>query len=473
MSRKVRWREAVVLLPPLGLLGFGFGLQRWEAAQQRDEAKRQRELDGPYRAIITRVEPLEVNAIEAAAGFDAKFKIHSIDLGHPSKVTLSEKDRRVFRGQLQLVGRFDGREVRLRSDAFYEGFTTEVSELCSEQKFITSGLVREPRFAASDGEFMVLAKTTAFPARAEVKVEGPMDWELRNGGTANQRVWKSQPVQFSHVVRRPHQKLRLPAFAPSPLRISRFETAFLSPQYQHTSLSSDGNNAWVKVVINTPTCSTYFTDCYRWLNTQLTDQEGKLAGKVVMNSGYGGAPNEPHKVWTGKSLDAGSTVGRGELRFQGSLAFEGTKTVPLDVEVRPAWITAKPTHLQLESVKVVANKVEVTVRYSGQRKIFAKNSVGQILDHRSHFEDPAPWWNDTQNDYLLSDWSQHLRIRGREYWYPNSIKVREVYLLGNGLYRIDYETNTAGALKAGEYAEFKAEIGLKGEGFLPVRAKVR
>jgi hypothetical protein len=74
---------------------------------------------------------------------------------------------------------------------------------------------------------------------------------------------------------------------------------------------------------------------------------------------------------------------------------------------------------------------------------------------------------------LISNWSQHLTAQdGKEYWFKNSVQVQSVNLVGPNTYEIVYATNALTALKAGERMKFSAQVGIEGDGFIPVEATI-
>lgn len=480
----------------LGSIGMFF--QRREAVERQRQAMLERELKGPYRAVITRVERVPVSAIEAAAGFDTKLTIYLTDLGHPVGLPIKDnKFNRRVSGPLQLVGIRNGERTRLKTAV--ETYQTDPL-LRSDASLILYTMQAQPRSELREGIIAVLAKSSAFPDEAEVRLEGPLTWTLFAGPSD----FHTPPLQFSYRLRAAKQPTALPAFSQSVVKVELVNATYFSPSFQHTNAQYGATNTLVRLFVRGTKGMEWDSSKVRWIDNSLYDHNGRRWSEPVPRES--GSTSGEECVTFFKVSAADVPESSGELAFRGAVSPDGSSPAPFSVVVRPAWITKRPVHLKLENVTVQGVNVLATVRYDGKREVrYNDNSKGfgavsglppEFLDNRNEYynsevlpfyratwrqrgmSSPGPqdlqgmWWSDKTRDYLISTWSQHLTLGGKEYWSPKSVAMQSITNLGEGRYRVVYKTNAVGLLKYGEKCRFDAQIGLKGEGFLPIQATI-
>jgi hypothetical protein len=166
----------------------------------------------------------------------------------------------------------------------------------------------------------------------------------------------------------------------------------------------------------------------------------------------------------------------GPLTYRTWLSYSGSSPVELKIPVRTA-DDLKPSYLlKLESVKVVTGNVRVRVKYLGPSEVEWEDNNG-FFNNRPFNNDFVPFQlnnvGEPLKDKLISNWSQHLTAsNGKEYWFKNAVKVQSVNEVAPSVYEIVYATNALSALKKGETMKFSAHVGIEGDGFIPIEAKI-
>ncbi len=490
MSRlRLKRRELVLLgLPTLAIVSAAAFLSRRQAVEQQNQS-------GPYRAEITRIERVPVSPFEAWQGFDTKIVVHARDLGQlaaPVGARMSPMcslDQHVF-----LSGSINGKLQKLPvSSQTLRGSLSE---------FGTPGALRvQLEHGGTQAEepekrLTILAATSKFDANSKVELRGdiwfkrtaeahpsvaaPPGWTLDKRRSYSWLETRSKTAPLTQSLERV-ASVNVDRTAPP---VQEVRADLLSPVFAHVNPLGDNGNGFVRVFFKPGSFSNRLPSL-RYTEIKVLDASGR---EVEMKDAYGrreypGADWDinfvgQHPALVRLPLES-VPLERGALTMKMWLAFGDGWPAFIQCEVRPAWMSKRPKTLQLQSVGVKQGTVVVRARYSGTSSLEWENPTATKPNEAAGFFDSRDYESETfpprqaGSARLYTFWSQHFTLpNGKSYWYRNAVDVESVSCDDANNCQIIYKTNALGALKPGQSAQFFAQIGIEGDGFLPIQATI-
>ncbi|RYG72156.1 hypothetical protein EON80_04430 [bacterium] len=455
---------------------------------------------GPYRTTVSRVEHLDINGIDAAAGFDTKLRIWVADLGQlPGQGNTSRLKTRMLTADLKLVGQDKERTTYLKAgfERMSGDRNLQIGSKFSIERPFGSRPHNNPEMPVT-----VWIDSKAFPKQSAIYLEGTLQFKLwvRNPaqwGESNKLP--AAPLRFKYLVRKANQFIEPPVPKPANTQIESLNATYLSPSYQHNS--RDGNNVLVRMVLENSGVN-WREDRPYWLDNRVIDRRGKSL-PVIRPLDLRSLRPSGNRVFYEFRAAIDIPDAAGKLLANGAFSMDDSAPTKYSVLLRPEWMTSRPRKLKLESIGVQGGDVYVVVRYAGALPVIfqdTKSGPGYGIGHSSEFLDNRDdlyynsesqamdyaerrkskatyplewdervfWWDDEKRDYLITNWSQHLTFGGSEDWSAKSVSVKSITNLGAGRYRVIYQTSALNILKPGERCRFNAKIGLKGDGFLTI-----
>lgn len=470
-------------LPTLGVLGCAAFLARQQFLREQDAR-------GPYRAGISQIQWLSVSPFEAWQGFDTKIVVHIKDAGQlnapPNSQIYSVEQ---LRQRVRLEGQINGLKASfpVSSQDFGNGYEPEHPGPL-RLLIVRYGEGDEP------GILAFLAKTSVFDPGTPVQLCGDL-WVERPGQNATalsslppgwtqekdregvRLLARSQTTSLSQVLERT-SGINVDHTAPP---VEEVHADLLSPVFARTNVVGDNGSGIVGVSFPPGTFSKVLPQL-RCTAAQVFDARGR---PVILKDEWG-RPRYKTMHWDLNSLPATAVVRlpledipleRGALKAKIWFAFDDGWPTCVQTEVRPAWMSNRPRTLQLQKVSVENGNVVVTAQYRG---LPALRYEGDLLPGQT-----KPLLFDARDDTriifklnvrykrLFTHWSQHYTLpSGKSYWFSSDVSVQSVSCDADGHCRIVYQTNALQALKPGQSARFFAQIGVQGDGMLPIQATI-
>ncbi|RYX86254.1 hypothetical protein EON83_03255 [bacterium] len=481
---RLKKQELVLIgLPTLLILGGAAFFARQQTIREQDSS-------GAYRAEITGVEVLPVSPFEAWQGFDTKVIVSVKDLGQ-LKVPAGLKlfDTKHLEQNVILTGRVNGqaKSFPVSSKDFGNGFEPQ-----------HPGVLRAlmlPRSEELKDTITFLAATSGFDSDSPVQLRGelwirkiasaplsttsaPPNWTLKKN------MWEALLETHSKIANLSQtlpqgQTANIDLTAP-PVEKVRYD--LLSPVYAHTGMTGDNGSGFVHIDFKPNS----FSNKYPLLRSTAAEVFDE-SGRVVPLKGSGGFKAYKTVGWDMNTRPVSAVVRlpledvpleRGRLTMKVWFAIEDGWPILVESEVRPAWMSKRPRTLQLQKLTVEAGHVIAMVHYSGIAPLRPEGELNYQPSNRHLFFDGRDDTNvklipNVPYKRLYTYWSQHYTLpSGKSYWFPNSVDIQSIDCDATNNCRIDYKTNALNVLKPGQSAQFSAHIGVEGDGFLPIHAKI-
>ncbi len=487
-------RELMVIGVPTAIIIAG------AAFLSRQQTIREQDRSGPYRAEITRIEILPVSPFEAWQGFDTKIVVYANEFGEldvPLGARLSPAGS--LRQKVTLVGQIKGQQKSFAVASQGWGGLYEPEHV----GILRAIMVPAPAQIYSDVPrncITFLASTSRLDPKSPLQLRGDIWFERtatpQSLATTLASSWK--PTFRSGHLAFLTARSKSASLAQSlertvsvnvsriPFPVNQTHVDLLSPSYAHTDITGDGRSGYVTVFFKlTPElramvgvtrlrCTQARVFDAQGSEVHLNDLQGRPVIKKAEWSREGGVdvaliklPLESVPLW------------RGQLTLKMWLAVGDNWPMKIQTIVRPAWMSRLPKKLKLQSIKVEKGNVTARVRYAGGKLLEWGNGrraregeMQGVFDSR-HWVTPYLPPHQAGYDRMFPFWSQHFSMpNGGIYWLRSNVNLSSVSCDVTNNCQITYKTSALKALKSGQSARFAAQIGLDGDGFLPIQATI-
>lgn len=464
-------REVFLLVGPLVLLG-AFGV--WTSLE--NQRKRQR-ASGPLRAVIRDVKVEPATPFEAWQGFDFRVSIDTEVEGEqtlPQGAKLGSKEEVSVAAQLVVGDKIfpiDSR-LSLKTDVYEK----RVARLCAvydwhdpKQTGHRTLLVRTRDLKGTHAQLRATVRVTPFAVGQPAALEEP--WRKAPFGRLKA---PSKPADFEVKV-----PLEPPVIDQSAPKLKQTQVFKYAPKSNHTGMLLGQGETIAKFqivpakpLIKNPIQGNLFQGPAEIVNEKgermlLPKRANLRASGYTLSWRTNPAAQFERRIPTWQIPKS-----HGPLFYRTWIAFDESWPVEVKIPVRKAWECQKPEGLTIESVKVEGENVRVRLKYTGPRKL-ETDEFGVLVDTFQDWERAGVLPNADDQTPVLFNWSQHIEMpNGKQHWFENVVSVESARYVGPELFEVVYRTNVKAALKPGQSAIFRADIGIKGQGFLPVQARI-
>ena len=195
----------------------------------------------------------------------------------------------------------------------------------------------------------------------------------------------------------------------------------------------------------------------------------------------------------------------GEIRVTGTFVAKNLPPTPFSVVARPAWMTHKATKLRVTDVqwrparKGNGGAVEVGLLYTGKKPFGLRGVGANGWEPRYLSAGPISLVDDTSKDEIIAHWSQHIESGDGKYHSLHELESQEVDISASAKVGQSYDPqglankfeprvlplrhkisgnrvrvvfNVTSLPKTIKNPVFKAEMGVAGDGFIPISCKL-
>lgn len=486
-SKFLNRRELLVLGLPFLLIGAGA-----VCFNAREKQRIARE-SGPWRLVVTDAQAIAITPKEAWQGYDLKYRLN-YELHGEQPPNLKTPVRIPYAGAnnpnnafLDIINerenteRFSG--IQIGGGTYWERYLRAPLKVVDDD--------HGPLFRT------ILIDRNAFP-RGKMILKSHTQAQATN---SNNEFLQPLPAEWSQTVNREVKPVEINRASPKLISSSLNFAPPIASQRRiamNTYVYGSGTSkALTKLKLNcdlSDVTKNPVSNNVAILNSRFEDEKGNEIRVKSESDQYGGQRMYTHQGNVRSDVNKQDYVEmeldlhdvpteHGAIFLRSNLSLNNSWATPFLVEVRPAWVCRKTSKLKIEKVEVEGSAVSVRVHYLGTKPMELRGSSGIGTSNFSMMDGSSDWGYDppvpTGHDRLIINWSQHLEDSNGPMFFnpkqPNTDSPEEtcevigVEDLGNNRYVVNYSVN----YKPKSPMKFKAEIGIWGDGFIPVEATIK